>query len=235
MKKIIIVLVCCVALSGCITPSVTQYTGEIYPSNATFNNPNFKYIKTIKGVSEATYNNGWDEKKTEGLVNEAKQNMYSQHPLIQNQVPTNITLDIMKTSEPTFNGKNTFLQLNEIKVIVTADVFEFSNNGIYSSSNNSIDEPKTIENNSKKLITIDYTEFVKVNHNSLPRKYNKGEEVIFNSGNIYKGTIYARSNFEKAKVSNIYEARNGKWVPINSSNELIVKTIQISNFTHYRP
>ena len=74
MKKIIIVLVCCVALSGCITPSVTQYTGEIYPSNATFNNPNFKYIKTIKGVSEATYNNGWDEKKTEGLVNEAKQN-----------------------------------------------------------------------------------------------------------------------------------------------------------------
>ena len=69
----------------------------------------------------------------------------------------------------------------------------------------------------------------------MPRKYNKDEKVIFNSGNLYKGTIYEKSNFDKAKVSNILEKRNGKWVPINSSNAELFKTISTNKFTHYKP
>ena len=105
--------------------TVTLYDGKIYPSNVEFNQPNFIYVKTIKGSAEATFNAfGWDKEKSDGLVNEAKKNMYLRHPLKANQVPTNITVDILKVGEPNSLAKNG-ISLTKVRVIITADIFEF--------------------------------------------------------------------------------------------------------------
>jgi hypothetical protein len=152
MKKIFIALFVFPLLFNSCT--ITQYSGEIYPTTVQFDKANFKYIKTIKGSSEATYSYGvWDNKKTDGLVNVAKTNMYKQHPLQENQVPTNITVDILKEGEPTFNGS---IELRKIKVIITADVYEFSNNGVYSSEiqSNNYNQP---ENDNQKAINQEKT------------------------------------------------------------------------------
>ena len=119
---------------GC---TVTQYSGEIYPTTVQFDKANFKYIKTIKGGSEATYEyGGWDKSKSDGLVNEAKTNMYEQHPLQENQVPTNITVDILREGVPNYQSKS--IELRKIRVVITADIFEFSNNGVYNPTTTNI-------------------------------------------------------------------------------------------------
>ena len=70
-----------VLLGSCVT--ISRYSGEIYPANVTFERPNFKYVKTVTGTSDATFNGyGWDVKKVNGIVNEAKQNLYKQLKII---------------------------------------------------------------------------------------------------------------------------------------------------------
>ena len=255
MKKIFIALFCSVALVGC-TITRTTYEGTIvFPENVMFDKANFKYVKTISGSSHAVYNGyGYDKKRSsEGLINTAKENMYKNHVFMPNQIITNISRDVIRTyDEKGFNSKY------EVKVVISADIYEFSSNGVYSklskstSKNhkqenykggelsqdvavNSIDdEQNTIKTNSK-LTPSDYNGFVKINYGALPRKYKKGEKVIYFDGLFFKGTIYENSNFEKAKVSNIYQKINDKWVPINSSNANIVKTISIKTVTYYKP
>ena len=53
MKKLIIFIFSLMLLGSCVT--VSRYSGEIYPANVTFERPNFKYIKTITGSSDATF------------------------------------------------------------------------------------------------------------------------------------------------------------------------------------
>ena len=70
MKRFLIFVFAVTLLGSC---TVTLYDGKIYPSNVEFNQPNFIYVKTIKGSAEATFNAfGWDKEKSDGLVNEAK-------------------------------------------------------------------------------------------------------------------------------------------------------------------
>lgn len=108
---------------GC---SVTQTTYEgtmIFPQNIMFDKPNFKYIKTISGSSQAKWANYGGDVRIEpnGLINTAKMNMYAQHKFMPNQVITNISKDIIRTSSNEF----------EVKVVMSADIYEFSDDGTY--------------------------------------------------------------------------------------------------------
>jgi len=162
MKNILFVLVVFPLLFNSCT--VTNYSGEIYPTTVQFDKANFKYIKTIKGSSEATYEyGGWDKKKSDGLVNEAKTNMYDQHPLQENQVPTNITVDILREGAPNYQSKS--MELRKVRVVITADIFEFSNNGVYSENFNenlpvSLDEESKIKNNDSEKSNEYDTKFI---------------------------------------------------------------------------
>ena len=123
IKNILICFGIILITSGCTT---TIYEGSfIQPQNAMFNNANFKYVKTIFGNSRAVYNGfGYDKvRDSNGLINSAKANMYEKHTFMPNQIITNISKDVVKTFDKT---------RYQVKVIMSADVYEFSNNGIYS-------------------------------------------------------------------------------------------------------
>jgi hypothetical protein len=78
------------------------------------------YVKTIEGSSYADYNGwGWDKTKVQGLVNEAKINMYSKHKLSPNQIITNVTNDILRS----FNNRG--FGTHKVTVVLSADVYEF--------------------------------------------------------------------------------------------------------------
>ena len=115
MKNLYFFIFCFALLNGC---TITLYDGNIYPSKVEFNEPNFAYLKTIRGSSEAKYStSGWDEKKVDGLINEAKTNMYSKHNFGANQIAANITVDYLKEGEPNsrLNGSPS---LRKIRVVM---------------------------------------------------------------------------------------------------------------------
>lgn len=102
--------------------TVTKYSGNLSQENhkVEFNKPNFMYVKTIEGSSYADYNGwGWDKTKVQGLVNEAKINMYSKHKLSPNQIITNVTNDILRS----FNNRG--FGTRKVTVVLSADVYEF--------------------------------------------------------------------------------------------------------------
>jgi hypothetical protein len=220
-----IISICLVVISGC---TVTNYDGKIYPTTVEFNKANFKYIKTIKGVSEATYDGfGGDKKQTDGLISEAKYNMYNQHPLKENQVPTNLTVDVLRERDPN--------QLRKVRVVITADIFEFSNNGTYFSkteyiNENNIDESnnKTIENH---INNLDLSKFKK----GYPRNLFTGDLVIVNLGGIeYLGSVGrdVGAYDKKVKLKQVCKKNEGneKWT-FEKSEALI----PINLITHYKP
>ena len=102
--------------------TVTKYSGNLSQENhkVEFNKPNFMYVKTIEGSAYADYNGwGWDKTKVQGLVNEAKINMYSKHKLSPNQIITNVTNDILRS----FNNRG--FGTRKVTVVLSADVYEF--------------------------------------------------------------------------------------------------------------
>jgi hypothetical protein len=113
---------------------ISTHTGSIQPSSFSTNN-NFKIITTIEGKSQAVYILGIGGNYADGLVNEAKKNMYINYTLKSNQNLTNITTDIKKTYFilPLLYMSQT--------VIVSADVIQF-----YSNNNNLIEENKIVVN-----------------------------------------------------------------------------------------
>ena len=119
-KKLLFQLIFAVAiLTSC---TVTKYSGNLSQENhkVEFNKPNFMYVKTIEGSSYADYNGwGWDKTKVQGLVNEAKINMYSKHKLSPNQIITNVTNDILRS----FNNRG--FGTRKVTVVLSADVYEF--------------------------------------------------------------------------------------------------------------
>jgi hypothetical protein len=170
MKKIIVFVLSIVLLGSC---TVTQYFGEIYPNRVEFNKANFKYLKTIKGSATAKFGAyGWDKKRADGLINEAKSNMYLNHSFQANQVVTNITKDILKVTDTKGFGSR------EVKVIVTGDVFEFSENGIYSGVQK-VEKPEGLDVINEKIINPTSTkkETIEVISNSSYIKYSKTPEL----------------------------------------------------------
>ena len=140
--------------------------------------------------------------------------MYYQHPLIENQVPTNITVDILKEGEPNTYTKST--ELRKIKVVITADIFEFSDNGVYSKNettsinkqlppvaNRQVSEVKTKQEiNDGKLKIGDSVYFEDINN-----KYKKTKALIIGSSKYYFTVEYVAKNgktknrdIEKTKI-----------------------------------
>jgi hypothetical protein len=213
MKKLIVFMFSIVFLESCVT--ISRYTGEIYPANVTFERPNFKYIKTVTGTSDATFSSsGWDVKKINGIVNEAKQNLYQQLKLKENQAPTNFTLDFVRVGEPT--GK--YLVLRQLKAVLTADIFEFSENGVYSKSENSDDKSSSQknsiiqQNNGNYLTEID--DYLKFEN----QKLNKGDEIMVDfKGTKYRGKL-TKSDVNSVTLNYIQKLSQGKWVNMYSDN-----------------
>jgi len=111
-------LLCITILTCIIHGCVSIHQGLIQPSQVLLHNSNFKTIKTITGEASATYVFGIGGYNKEGLINEAKKDMYQKYQLSENQAIANITLD----------SKHTFIfypLLYTKKIIISADVIQF--------------------------------------------------------------------------------------------------------------
>ena len=173
-------------ISGC-TITRTSYEGSMtFPQNIMFNSANFKYVKTINGSSAAIYSAyGYDKLRVpEGLINAAKSEMYSTHTFMPNQIITNISKDVIRTYDE--KGLNTNYA---VKVVMSADVYEFSNNGVYSSDKNVSTEKSDLINENTK----GYTDDVKIEQEEKETFYNWRNEIISNRSN------YLNSLSEKEK------------------------------------
>ena len=196
MKKLIVFVLAVVLFGSC---TVTHYSGEIYPNKVEFNKANFKYLKTIKGSATAKYNSyGWDRNKADGLINEAKSNMYLNHSFQPNQVVANITKDILRVTDTKGFGSR------EIKVIVTGDIFEFSENGIYYDNQGTNQSSKPLvriyEQKEVELLNIvkkGFTDF------SEDVKLKKGIKVLFNLGDKYYKALVNYKDFGKVNLKGI--------------------------------
>ena len=201
MKKIFIALFCCVALASC-----TFHSGIITPANVIVQEDNFKRIGTIYGSATATYILGIGGNKKLGLVNEAKNDLYTKHKLGANQTITNITYDI---SRQMILGAFYYKQTCHI----SADVYEFSRDNNYSENflNKQIqkDEAKVDSGIEKDEAKVDSEGFVSGPH----KNYFKGEIILFKIGaNFYKATVSQDSKGEnRVAVENFYEKINSNW------------------------
>ena len=207
MKKLIVFILSVVLFGSC---TVTHYSGEIYPNKVEFNKANFKYLKTIKGSATAKYNSyGWDRNKADGLINEAKSNMYLNHSFQPNQVVANITKDILRVTDTKGFGSR------EIKVIVTGDVFEFSENGIYSG------QQKVEKSEGLNVVNGKIT---KSTSTSPYFKYNKTPKV---SDVVYFENYYTKK-FDKGIVVGYVKGSSNVTLEFkNSKNKLKRKFISI--------
>jgi len=141
-KSLFLPLTLIILISGC---TVSSYQGDYYfPENTVFDEANFKYVTTISGTSSAEWNMfGLDKKKLpEGMAATAKNNMYSTYTFKPNQIITNISTEMVFSYMTFFNifplGGYTYT------AIVSADVYEFADNGKY--NNDPIKEHNEKEN-----------------------------------------------------------------------------------------
>ena len=89
MKNFFILVATTFSMVGCIS----THNGVFQAPNIQFENPNFTLIKTIDGSASTTYVFGLGAHNKDGLIKEAKEQMYKEHKFLQNQIITNITLD----------------------------------------------------------------------------------------------------------------------------------------------
>ena len=201
-------------LGSCVT--ISRYSGEIYPANVTFERPNFKYIKTITGSSDATFSGyGWDVKKVNGIVNEAKQNLYQKLKLKENQAPTNFTLDFVRVGKPT----GEYLVLRQLKAVLTADIFEFSSDGTYYNNQEFI-VPKGQKLESKIATNNDDSSAAK-DFNSKYIKYSKDPEL----NDVVYYIDYYTKEYIKSKVTKVTQSNFIRIEYKNSKGNLKYKTI----------
>jgi hypothetical protein len=105
-------------LSIFFSSCLSTFRGDIQQSGFSINDCDFKIVNTAEGIAKATYVFGIGGNLREGLVNDAKRNLYNSTKLTKNQQLTNITTDI-KTS--TFIIPIVTVQT----AIITADIIEF--------------------------------------------------------------------------------------------------------------
>lgn len=117
MKKAFLLLVAS-TLTGCVSLMDGSFQTSSFATK-----DDFRIVATIEGEAQANYILGIGGNLRDGLVNEAKRKMYSGYTLMPNQNLTNITVDTKVTSFfiPIFYQNK--------RVIVSADVIEFYNDG----------------------------------------------------------------------------------------------------------
>ena len=212
MKELIVFMFSVVLLGSC---SYTTYEGTlIFPENVRFDKPNFKYVATIEGSATAEWIGFWISRheKVNGLINEAKKNMYKNHVFRPNQIVTNLTKDVVRTS-----GGDGKTRLN-VKVIMSGDVYEFSDNGIFSENDSKKLLNKTIQNNNQEeKLNLDNIAVVKAGFTDYSEdfKLKKGIIVLFNvAGKYYKAVVnykdYGKTNMKDIQV---YDFETNNWIP----------------------
>jgi len=177
MKKIFFLLLCYL-ISGC-----TFHSGLMTPANVIVQGDNFKRIGTIYGSATATYILGIGGNEKLGLVNEAKNDLYTKHNLGANQTIANITYDISKTM---VLGPLYYMQTCHI----SADIYEFSKDGNYTLIANN--------DNSYKLGKL--------------QRYFAGQKVMFKiNEEIYKATVFENTGADYFTATRIYQLIDEKW------------------------
>tara|TARA_R110001632_G_scaffold46859_2_gene118842 strand:- start:1309 stop:1977 length:669 start_codon:yes stop_codon:yes gene_type:complete len=174
--------------------TLTTYTGElINPPTVAFNKPNFRYITTISGSEAAFYHGFWLSQKSRtinGLINEAKKDMYSKHQLSPNQIITNMTRDVIRTHNSKGWGRY------EVKVVLSGDIYEFYNGdpSRFKTPNITDDEQETsnLEKEVEFKTEFDISYFLKKGFSKYEDDLvlNEGAEIIFKLGSdLYKGKV----------------------------------------------
>ena len=213
-----------VLLGSC---SYTTYEGTlIFPENVRFDNPNFKYVATIEGSATAEWTGFWISRheKVNGLINEAKKNMYKNHVFRPNQIVTNLTKDVVRTSGGD-GGKNRLM----VKVIMSGDVYEFSNNGIYSDN-------QSINQSSKQLVNIKEQKKEELDDIAVIKKgftdysedfkLKKGTIVLFNVASKYYKAVVNYKDYDKTNMKDIqvYNFESNNWTSSQRDNVTVPNT-----------
>jgi len=130
----------------------STFRGDIQQSGFSINDCDFKIVNTAEGIAKATYVFGIGGNLREGLVNEAKRNLYNSTKLTKNQQLTNITTDI-KTS--TFIIPIVTVQT----AIITADIIEFyPRNNFYEKTDLVQSIPSPVQEPQKVLVEEKFTD-----------------------------------------------------------------------------
>jgi hypothetical protein len=196
---------------------ISTHNGFIQSPSFSVKN-NFKIVSTIEGKSKATYILGIGGNLREGLVNEAKKNMYSKYSLNTNQNLTNITVDVKKKFFilPIF-----FMSQN---VIVSADVIEFYDN---------IDEVKVVEKSNIKMPEkIEVSTTVNASNNIEIIKNSSTEEILLDSIKKRIDNNYVKyKSIDEVKIGDIaaYKGSNNGTIygivfEIGSNNKIKMRT-----------
>ncbi len=97
---------------------VTTFQGNFFQSGFSINDSDFKIIRTEKGTTKATYIFGIGGNLHDGLILEAKQDLYKKCKLEKNQQITNITTDV--------RNSNIFYPIIITQTVtISADIIEF--------------------------------------------------------------------------------------------------------------
>lgn len=168
---------------------ISTHNGSIQSTSFSVKN-NFKIVSTIEGKAKATYILGIGGNLREGLVNEAKRNMYSNYSLKENQNLTNITTDIKRTY---FIFPLLFMSQN---VIVSADIIQFYD---------AIDEIKSTDKRNIDVSKKDDALKSDVSTNNIDFVSSKSkEEILIDSiKNRENNTLIKYKNIGEVKIGDI--------------------------------
>ena len=111
-------LLCLLISPICLSSCVTTFQGNFFQSGFSINDSDFKIIRTEQGKTKATYIFGIGGNLHDGLILEAKQDLYKKCKLEKNQQITNITTDV--------RNSNIFYPIIITQTVtISADIIEF--------------------------------------------------------------------------------------------------------------
>lgn len=200
------------------------YSSCISTHSGTFQSPsfsvknNFKLVSSIEGNSSATYIFGIGGNLREGLVSEAKKNMYSKYSIQSNQNITNITTDIKIKY---FILPIIYMSQN---VIISADVIQFYDN---------IDELNIDIKKAEILNEFEnITPITNLNSNNVDKIIIRSkDELLIDSLKKKNNSILKYNNLNEVRIGDIvlFEVINsetiyGIVVEIGNNNKIKMKT-----------
>ena len=188
MKRLLLFALISSVITSC---TLTTYTGElINPPTVEFNKANFRYIKTISGGAAATYHGFWRSSKSkllDGQINEAKKNMYKQHQFRPNQIITNMTRDVVRTTSNKGWGRY------EMNIVLSGDIYEFYNGDPSRFKTPNITDDEQGTSNLEKKVEVktefDISYFLKRGFSKYENNQvlSEGAEIIFKRDTEYFG------------------------------------------------
>ena len=167
-------------IAAMLTSCFATHTGNI-TNSAALSSANFKYVSNnIQGVESVKYILGIGGMSKETLVANAKRDMLYRNALSANQALSNVSVNF-STSYILFGLAVT------VTCTVTADIVEFSNNGIYSYADEINDSlPPNIQKAQSNMAKTDTLESTNPSNKENPdyiivdgKRYNVGDEIVY--------------------------------------------------------